>query len=170
MTTACTNLASKRSIENMFTCGRNDGYPGVHPGHTPYLNTDDWSGGIAAHPSWMTATCYPSYGTNSTGWPKAEGYFNSRWVYAYSEYTPQQTFRGKGALYSYLYGLYKPALADFDGDSDVDTLDLAVFAGSWLKVPGDTGYDSRANLYGDPLGIVDFYDFAVFANQWAPAQ
>jgi len=69
------------------------------------------------------------------------------------------------ALYAYLYGLYKPA-ADFDGDSDVDWEDAAVVFGSWLKVPADTGYDSRANLYKDPSGIVDLFDFAVFANEW----
>jgi hypothetical protein len=168
MTTAMTNLSSKRSIENMYTSGRNDGSPGLHPGHTPYLNTDDWGGTmINGKPSWMTAKCYPSYGGTSktTGWPKAEGYFNSRYVYAHSEFTPQQTMRGKAALYGYLYGLYKLA-ADFDGDADVDIADLAVFAGSWLKVPGDTGYDSRANLFVDSAGIVDSYDFAVFANQW----
>jgi hypothetical protein len=169
MTTACTNLASKRSVENAYTTGRNDGTPGVHPGHTPYINTEDWGGTmVMGKPSWMTAKCYPSYGNNqTTGWPKAEGYFNTRYVYAHSEFTPQQTMRGKAALYGYLYGLYKIA-ADFDGDSDVDMLDLAVFADSWLKVPGNPGYDSRANLYADSSGIVDFYDFAVFANQWKP--
>ena len=52
MTTACTNLASKRSIENMYTTGRNDGYPGLHPGHTPYLNTDDWDF-LLYLPGWM---------------------------------------------------------------------------------------------------------------------
>ncbi len=169
MTTACTNLASKRSVENAYTTGRNDGSPGVHPGHTPYINTEDWGGTmVMGKPSWMTAKCYPSYGNNqTTGWPKAEGYFNTRYVYAHSEFTPQQTMHGKAALYGYLYGLYK-IRADFDGDADVDTLDLADFADSWLKVPGDTDYDSRANLYSDALGRVDFYDFAVFANQWQP--
>ena len=164
MTTAATNLSGKRSIENMYTTGRNDGTPGLHPGHTPYINTDDWyTGMIMGKPSWMTDKCYPPY----TNWPKAEGYFNSRYVWAHSEFTPQQTMRGKMALYGYLYGLYKIA-ADFDGDSDVDVLDLADFADSWLKVPADTGYDSRANLYADLAGIVDFHDFAVFANEWAP--
>jgi len=171
MTTACTNLASKRSIENMYTTGRNDGYPGLHPGHTPYLSTDDWdsssTGMTGNKPSRLTALCYPAYGTTSTtGWPKAEGYFNDRYVWSHSEFTPQQTMHGKAALYGYLYGLYK-LRADFDGDADVDVLDLATFAGSWLKVPGNAGYDSRANLYADPSGIVDFYDFAVFANQWS---
>ncbi len=111
MTTACTNLASKRSIENMYTTGRNDGYPGLHPGHTPYLNTDDWdsssTGMTGNKPSRLTALCYPAYGTTTTGWPKAEGYFNDRYVWAHSEFTPQQTMRGKAALYGYLYGLYK---------------------------------------------------------------
>ena len=166
MTTAATNLAGKRSIENAYTTGRDDGTPGVHPGHTPYINTDDWyTGMITGKPSWMTDKCYPAYGTTTTGWPKAEGYFNTRYVWAHSEFTPQQTMRGKMALYAYLYGLYKIA-ADYDGDSNVDMDDLAAFADSWLKVPGDADYDSRANLYADASGIVDFYDFAVFANQW----
>lgn len=165
MTTASTNLASKRSIENAYTTGRDDGSPGVHPGHTPYLNTEDWasSGMVGNRPSVLAAFCYPAY----SGWPKIEGSFNTRYVWAHSEFTPQQSMRGKMALYAYLYGLTKLP-ADFDGDSDVDMADLAVFADSWLKVPGDAGYDSRANLYADPSGIVDFYDFAVLANEWQP--
>jgi hypothetical protein len=164
MTTASTNLSSKRSIENAYTSGRDDGTPGLHPGHTPYLNTDDWyTGMIMGRPSWMHSKCYPDY----SGWPKAEGYFNTRYVWAHSEFTPQQTMRGKMALYAYLYGLYKPT-TDFDGDSDVDLVDAAVFFDSWLKVPADADYDSRANLYEDPSGIVDLYDFAVFANVWEP--
>ena len=164
MTTASTNLASKRSIENAYTSGRDDGSPGLHPGHTPYLNTDDWwTGMIMGKPGWMTDKCYPAY----SGWPAAEGYFNTRYVWAHSEFTPQQTMRGKMALYAYLYGLSK-LTPDFDGDSDVDLADAAVFFGSWLKVPADAGYDARANLYEDPLGIVDFYDFDVFAGQWEP--
>jgi len=168
MTTAATNLSGMRSIENAYTSGRDDGTPGLHPGHTPYINTDDWyTGMIMGKPSWMTDKCYPAYGTSSSGWPKAEGYFNTRYVWAHSEFTPQQTMRGKMALYAYLYGLYK-LTADFDGDSDVDFVDAAVIFDSWLKVPADAGYDSRANLYEDPSGIVDLYDFAVFANEWEP--
>jgi len=173
MTTACTNLASKRSIENMYTTGRNDGSPGMHPGHTPYLNTEDWdtssTGMTGNKPSRLVALCYPSYGDNkASGWPKAEGYFNDRYVWAHSEFTPQQSMRGKMALYAYLYGLYKLP-ADFDGDSDVDMADAAAFFNSWLKVPGNAGYDSRANLYSDTPGIVDLHDFAVFANEWGSA-
>lgn len=116
MTTAATSLSNKRSIENCYTSGRDDGTAGLHPGHTPYINTDDWySGMIMGRPGWMTDKCYPSY----SKWPEAEGYFNTRYVWSHSEFTPRQTMRGKMALYAYLYGLYKP-VADLDDDSDVD--------------------------------------------------
>jgi beta-glucosidase len=69
-------------------------------------------------------------------------------------------------LFPYGYGLGSPA--DFDQDGDVDCADAEVFCDSWLKVPGDPGYDSRANLYEDLSGIVDFYDYAIFANEWDP--
>lgn len=160
MTTAATNLADKRSVENAYTSGRDDGTPGLHPGHTPYINTDDWSPDmIMGRPSWMTDKCYPSY----SNWPAAEGYFNTRYVWAHSEFTPRQTMRGKMALYAYLYGLYKP-VADFDGDSDVDLDDLNIFVDSWLKTPADEGYHSHSNLHKDPYGSVNLFDFAVFAN------
>jgi hypothetical protein len=56
---------------------------------------------VMGNPSWMTAFSYPA---NST-WPVGEVYFNTRYVYAHSEFTPQQTMRGKIALYGYLYGI-----------------------------------------------------------------
>ena len=40
-----------------------------------------------------------------TAWPRAEIYFNTQYIYAHSEYTPQQTMRGKTALYGYLHAL-----------------------------------------------------------------
>jgi len=104
MTTATTPLAKMRSVENAYTSGRNDGTPGLHPGHTPYLNTDDWGrerGMIMARPRWMAARGYPEF----SQWPRGECYFNTRWVWAHSEFTPQQTMRGKMALYGYLYGI-----------------------------------------------------------------
>ena len=101
MTTATTFLGSKRSVENIYTSGRDDGTPGLHPGHTPYLNHDDWGGMIMAKPGWMTGKCYPDFKL----WPKASGYFSTRYVWAHSEFTPQQTMRGKMALYGYLYGI-----------------------------------------------------------------
>lgn len=102
MSTASTPLSTRRSIEAMYTSGGNDGTPGQHPGHTPYLNTDDWGGSmVMGKPSWLAAFSYPDNAT----WPKGEVWFNTRHVYAHSEFTPQQTMRGKIALYGYLYGI-----------------------------------------------------------------
>jgi len=67
-------------------------------------------------------------------------------------------------LYPFGYGL--ATRPDLDNDGDVDTMDLEAFCDSWLKIPADTGYNSLANLYDDPIGIVDFYDYAVFAAKW----
>jgi len=101
MTTATTALASKKSVENMYTSGWNDGTPGVHPGHTPYMNQYDWGGLIMGNPTWMTGKNYPSI----SSWPYGELYYNTRYVYAANEYTPQQVMRGKTALYGYLYAI-----------------------------------------------------------------
>lgn len=104
MTTAATSLASKRSVEGAYTSGRDDGSPGLHPGHTPYMNMDDWAPGmVMGRPSWMADKGYPVF----SQWPKVEGYFNSRYVWSNGEFTPQQTMRGKMALYGYLHGLGK---------------------------------------------------------------
>jgi hypothetical protein len=102
MGTTATPLAAERSVENLYTTGREDGITGVHPGQTPYLNTDDWACGmVMGCPGWMTSKLYPAH----ANWPKGEVYFNTRWVWAHSEFTPQQTMRGKMALYGYLYAL-----------------------------------------------------------------
>lgn len=104
MTTATTSLASKRSVEGAYTSGRDDGSPGLHPGHTPYFNTDDWAPSmVMGRPSWMTDKNFPAYAQ----WPKVDGYFNSRYVWSNGEFTPQQTMRGKMALYAYLHGIGK---------------------------------------------------------------
>jgi len=102
MTTATTPLASMRSVENAYTTGWNDGTPGVHPGHTPYMNIYDWGGTmVMGNPSLITKYNYPA----ATNWPYGEMYYNTRYVYAANEFTPQQTMRGKMALYAYLHGM-----------------------------------------------------------------
>ena len=111
MTTATTPLENKRSVVNIYTAGRNDGTPGMHPGHTPYLNPYDWGSGgrVMGSPSRMVEKCYPVE-TNLRRlevWPMAEISFESRYVYAHSEFTPQQSMRGKMALYAYLYAIDK---------------------------------------------------------------
>jgi len=103
MTTATTNLAHKKSVPNAYTSGWNDGTPGVHPGHTPYMNIDNWGGGmVMGNPTWMTDKNYPS---TKDYWPYGEMYYNTRYVYAANEFTPQQTMRGKQALYGYLHAI-----------------------------------------------------------------
>lgn len=111
MTTATTPLENERSCEEAFTSGWDDGSPGVHPGHTPYLNPYSWGGDrYMGNPEKMAALSYPAVwtgGTNSAGmnWPMGEVYYNTRFVYAHTEFTPQQTMRGKTALYAYLYSI-----------------------------------------------------------------
>ncbi len=104
MTTAFTPLASKRSVQEAYTSGMDDGVAGVHPGHTPYANLDDWAPGMTmGRPSALYEASYPMDVTST--WPRGETYFPSRWVWAHNEFTPRQTMRGKMALYGYLYGL-----------------------------------------------------------------
>ncbi len=94
----------ERHIINCYTAGRNDGTPGLHPGHTPYNNLDDWGGtNNGSHPEWFTERGYPEW---EAGWPHQEAFFNSRYTWANGEFTPRQTMRGKMALYGYLYGIY----------------------------------------------------------------
>lgn len=107
MTTAfAPPLDSKRSVTEAYTSGRDDGVAGVHPGHTPYMNIDVWSGVghmTMAHPERLYENSYP--GNFTSTWPISEGCFPSRWVWAHSEFTPRQTMRGKMALYGYLNGI-----------------------------------------------------------------
>jgi endoglucanase len=104
MTTATTSLASKRSVENCYTSGRDDGTPGLHPGHTPYLNTESWGREmIGSNPAKILKLFYPDY----LLWPHASKYINTRYIWAHSEFTPRQTMRFKTLLYAYLYGLSK---------------------------------------------------------------
>ena len=104
MTTAHSSLSAKRSCEYIYTMHTEDGRPVLVPGQTPYLNLDDWSPGmVMGTPSKLYEQSYPRNFLNT--WPVGEAYFNTPWVWAYSEFTPQQTMRGKTALYGYLYGL-----------------------------------------------------------------
>ncbi|MDF1548566.1 MAG: glycoside hydrolase family 9 protein [Bacteroidales bacterium] len=99
-----TGLGS-RNVVNCFTSGRNDGTPGLHPGHTPYNNLGVWdTNNNGGNPQWFVEKCYPNW--IKGGWPHQEGHFNCRYSWSNGEFTPQQTMRGKMALYGYLHGLY----------------------------------------------------------------
>ena len=92
------------SIMNAYTSGRNDGSPGMHPGHTPYFNLGSWGGTHnGSHPHWFTDRGYPEW--EAGGWPEQESHFNSRYSWSNAEFTPRQTMRGKLVLYSWLHAL-----------------------------------------------------------------
>ena len=95
-----TGLGS-RCPEQIFTSGRNDGVPGVHPGHTPYMNAGAWGRGYQADPMWYATKGYPAW----EEWPHAEALWPARYCYSNNEFTPQQTMRGKMLLLGYLYSL-----------------------------------------------------------------
>ena len=99
-----TGLGS-RHIVNCYTSGRNDGTPGLHPGHTPYNNLGSWGGTHnGSHPHWFTDRGYPAW---EDGWPEQEAHFNSRYTWANAEFTPRQSMRGKMVLDAYLHALTK---------------------------------------------------------------
>ena len=136
MTTASTPLQNKRSVLNIYTSGRSDTVPGLHPGHTPYLNLDDWYPGMTmGRPSALYENSFPA--DFKANWPIAEGCFDTRWVWAHSEFTPQQTMRGKIALYGYLHGISSGSGDGQPDDSeDGDAEDGFGFSCSPAKHPG----------------------------------
>lgn len=155
MTTATTALENERSIENAFTSGWDDGSPGVHPGHTPYLNVFSWGGDrYMGNPEKMAKMCYPNAlpgasNTSGMAWPMGEMYFDTRYVYAHSEFTPQQTMRGKTALYAYLYGLGpncdKPDLG----------ADISICGASEITLNSNLASTGRSFSWEGPLGVIN---------------
>ena len=95
----------ENNIVNCYTSGRNDGFKGLHPGHTPYNNLDPWGGNHnGSNPRWFSDKGYPDW--EKGGWPHQEAHFNCRYSWANAEFTPRQTMRGKMALYGYLHSIY----------------------------------------------------------------
>ena len=95
-----TGLGS-RCPEQIFTCGRNDGVPGVQPGHTPYMNSENWGQGYMADPQFYARKGYPEW----KQWPQGEALWPAPYCYSNNEFTPQQSMRGKMCLLGYLYSL-----------------------------------------------------------------
>lgn len=95
-----TGLGS-RHADDIYTSGRNDGTPGVHPGHTPYMNANAWGPGFMADPQWYASKGYPSWDK----WPHGEALWRARYCYSNNEFTPQQSMRGKMALLGYLFAI-----------------------------------------------------------------
>ncbi len=106
MSTASSVLSSKRNMDQIYYHeGLEDGIPGTYPGLTPYVNLALWGGCgmVMSCPPRLYENGYPADAENV--WPFAEAYFPSPWVYVHTEFTPQQTMRGKTALYGYLHAL-----------------------------------------------------------------
>lgn len=62
--------------------------------------------------------------------------------------------------------IYYYSPADYNQDLDIDFNDLKVMAGSWLKQPGEADYEPGANLSRDISDRVNFYDYAIFCQEW----
>lgn len=95
----------ERHIIDCYTTGRNDGTPGSHPGQTPFNGTEVWSEGNGGDARIILRRCYPDW--YEAGWPSQESFFNIRYMWVNSEFTPRETMRGKMALLGYLYGIRK---------------------------------------------------------------
>lgn len=100
--TQMTGIGARRP-EEIYTSGRCDGIPDVHPGHTPYMNADPWSPGFMGDPQWYASRGYPAWKT----WPQGEALWRARYCYSNNEFTPQQSMRGKMCLLAYLYAQRK---------------------------------------------------------------
>lgn len=95
----------RRHITDVYSTGRNDGVPGTHPGHTPFNGTETWTENNGGDARILLNRCYPSW--QEGGWPEQESFFNQRYMWVNSEFTPRETMRGKMALLAYLYGIRK---------------------------------------------------------------
>jgi hypothetical protein len=98
--TQMTGLGSRHPTD-IYTSGKNDGVPGVHPGHTPYMNARAWGKGWMADPQWYASRGYPEWAK----WPHGEALWQARYCFSNNEFTPQQSMRGKMVLLGYLYGI-----------------------------------------------------------------
>lgn len=75
------------------------------------------------------------------------------------------TFPPKDIPFDAENGYFSNKLAgDFDGDKDVDYTDFLTFAGSYLKVSGQPGYNPQCDFDHD--GDCDYQDFLTFAGNY----
>lgn len=101
--TQMTGIGS-RAPDQIYTSGRNDGVPGIHPGHTPYMNSEPWGEDFMANPRYYSSRGYPTW----EQWPQGEALWRAPYCYSNNEFTPQQSMRGKHVLLAYLYTIGSP--------------------------------------------------------------
>lgn len=68
-------------------------------------------------------------------------------------------------------GAYEFAYAyfgDFDGDCylDVNLVDFAIFALTWMLEAGETGYDPNCDISIPPDNYINWRDLDVFTDNW----
>ncbi len=175
MTTATTSLSTKRSVEQIYTSGTDDGTPGVHPGHTPYMGVNNWGCDMTySCPDKLWDRGYPDF----SQWPRGESIVNTRYIFAHSEFTPQQTMRGKMALYAYLYALGKENVTPppvggsgsityerYDNIEGISISDLSA-AASYPNAPASS---QELNSFEAPSDIKDNYGVRMSGYITAPS-
>lgn len=95
-------------------------------------------------------------------WPNWDCYANN-----HSIYDPWVT-EGSGGFDLEAVGVLKGQeySADINLDGIVDIFDLLIFASAWQSHFGQDNWVGRCDLAKSQNLVIDFLDFAVFANQW----
>jgi hypothetical protein len=96
--------------------------------------------------------------------------FESNHIVTYKPITgwitpPNQTVTLNANTLNYVYiTMQAYPVGDFTQDNKVDFLDLDILIDQWIHAPGNTSADIAPQPNGD--GIVNFFDFALFAQNW----
>ena len=70
------------------------------------------------------------------------------------------------SLFTLACGGYGYPTGDFNHDCVVDFLDYAVLAGEWLNETDPCNPNHICDLYNFDYGVINFLDFAVYAENW----
>jgi len=124
-------------------------------GQSAPISADSDDRGIYAFDSLNSDTTY-------IVWPQANGHiFSSRNV-------TTGTSRDNAATAGNVWGIDFVAFCpgDFDGDSDIDAADFAIFASAWLAGPRDDLWNPDCDISNPADSIIDALDLAVFVDDW----
>jgi len=67
---------------------------------------------------------------------------------------------------SAIYQYYRPGIASFDGDGDVDLHDYALFAAAWRARKGQPGWKERCDISLPADSSIDARDLRAFTENW----
>jgi len=73
-----------------------------------------------------------------------------------------------GIISGWQHGIFKAILGDFNNDDIVDKNDLYIFSIAWLSTPDSNNWNPICDVSPFPDGdeIVNFFDYALMANNW----